>query len=332
MAVVMLEGFDHLSNTQYPSKGWAGVLLNAPVAGSLGGQAARVSGAVTTRNLPATYSTLIAGFRFRTVSQLNTGRDYFVLKSGATLVCRLQFALVGADTVFRLLNSAGTTLGTGTFPIVTNTWMYLEIECVVSATVGQVELRINGTTVDITTAASLNTGSSNLDAVQLGNVSGTNFDYDDVYVVDTSGSAPTNTWLGDSRVETLAPDGNGASTAWTGVYTDIDDSTSHDSDTTYINSSTPGDRETATLSDLAVGTGTVYAVQANVVARKDDAGSRTIAPVLRISGTNYDGTTTAGLGTDYTDYTQLYDRLDPVGNAWSIATVNAMEAGVKEVA
>jgi hypothetical protein len=86
------------------------------------------------------------------------------------------------------------------------------------------------------------------------------------------------------------------------------------------------------LTNLATATGTVFAVQTNLTSRKDDAGTRTIAPVVRIGSTNYDGTTTAALGSSYADYTQLYDRLDPSGATWTISTVNAMETGVKEIA
>ena len=53
--------------------------------------------------------------------------------------------------------------------------------------------------------------------------------------------------------------------------------------------------------------------------------------MIRIGGVDYDGATAPALGTSYADYTQLYDRLDPAGNAWTITTVNGMEAGAKVV-
>jgi hypothetical protein len=86
------------------------------------------------------------------------------------------------------------------------------------------------------------------------------------------------------------------------------------------------------MTNLSMATGTVFAVQTNLIARKDDAGLRTIAPVIRTGGTDYAGTTTAALGASYLDYTQLYDRQDPVAADWSVTTVNGMEVGVKEVA
>jgi hypothetical protein len=237
----------------------------------------------------------------------------------------------GANYHWTLKNLGGTVLGTGTANVGVNVWQYLELKVVVSATVGTVELRLDGATSPDITASGLNTGAVNVNEIVVGFVNAATY-YDDIYVVDTSGSAPTNTWLGDSRVETLYPSSNGTNTAWTGVYTDVDDPATFDSDTTYISSATPGDLETYGMTNLSVATGTVFAVQTNLIARKDDAGLRTIAPVIRTGGTDYAGTTTATLSSSYLDYTQLYDRQDPVAADWSVTTVNAMEAGVKEVA
>jgi len=340
MAVVGMEGFDHLSFAQHDYKqGWS-IGTGAVVAGRFGGQAIRCNAnnsSTATLTLPSTYSELYAGFALRQGTLPGGGQHLFAFVNGATNILRMLVTTSGAEYVWYLANSAGTVLGTTTTPIVVDVWYYVEIKCIVSATVGQVELRINGsTTPEIATAANVNTGSTAIAGVLIRTTSGsatTNFcDFDDMYVVDTSGSAPTNTWLGETKVETLYPSSNGSNTAWTGVYTDVDDPATYDGDTTYISSSTPGDKETYGMTNLSPGTGTVFAVQTNVTARKDDAGARTIAPILRTGGTDYAGTTSPSLGSDYMDYKQLYERLDPVGNAWSIATVNAMEAGVKEVA
>ena len=337
MAVVFVEGFDHISAAQSTSKGWSAA-LNAVVAGRLGGQACRTAStglAGPSHALPSSYSSVIAGFAFQS-SGIAATVDFFALRSGGTNVVRLRLSLVSGSNVLQVLNAAGTVLATGTTPILASVWYYIEVKVVVSATVGTVEVRLNGLGTTEASATGVNTGASNVDTIILGSLISTAGIFDDMYVCDTSGSAPTNDFLGDYRVETLITTAEGANTAWTantGTKAGaVDDATSYDSDTTYILDSTPGDRETFTIASLAVGTGTVFAVQTNLVARKDDAGARTIAPVIRTGGVNYDGTTTAGLSTSYLDYTQLYDRLDPAGSAWSIATVNAMEVGVKEVA
>jgi len=338
MAVVGMEGFDHLSITQLLAKQGRSGVTNPIQTGRLGGQAIRTGGNQTGLAFSGFSTTsVIAGFayKFSNVLVANLTSRRVMFRAGVTNVVGLVTASSGGDIVLRLIDSAAATIASGTTPIIIDIWYYVEVRVVISATVGSVELRLNGLSSAELSATGLNTGTSPIDSVAWGATSvGTHVtDVDDLYIVDTTtGSSPTNTFLGDCRVETLPPTGNGANTAWTGAFGDWDDSTSHNTDTDYVSSSTPGDRETSTLADLAVGTGTIYAVQTDVTARKDDAGARTIAPVLRISGTNHDGTTTPGLSTDYVTYVQTYDRLDPVGNAWSIATVNAMEAGVKEVA
>jgi len=335
MAVVFMEGFDHVTSAQaVAAKGWVGGFIDAWT-GRFGGQGMRHQGSTTTHALPGSYTEAIIGaaMQWNSTNQINGNMLGFV--AGGTIVAALRVVFVSPNYVWRVVNSAGTTLATGTTPLSTGQWSYLELKVVVSATVGTVEVRLNGAATAECSGTSLNTGSSNIDTIILSALSAQTI-FDDVYVVDTSGSSPTNTFLGEVRVCTLIPNGNGANTAWggtgTGGFGEWDDITAHDDDTTYVSSSTPGDRETSTLTDLSAATSTVFAVQTNLVARKDDAGTRTIAPVVVIGGTPYDGTTTAALSSSYADYTQLYDRLDPSGATWTASTVNAMETGVKEIA
>jgi hypothetical protein len=335
MAIVLMEGFDHFSAAQSVLNGWSPA-LNAVGTGATFtpfnyGQSGRVVNARYDITLGGpTYSTLYVGFDFY-LTAVTSADTHFYMRGSATNVLRMTLIVSGADRFLRFINSAGTTLATGTTTILVNQWYHAAIKCVVNASTGSVELRLNGLTSSEMAASSVNTGSTNIDTLGFETGNSQQMYIDNLYALDTTGSSPTNDWIGAKKIETLAPNGNGANTAWTGVYTDWDDSTSHDTDTTYASSSTPGDRETSTLTDL-VSTGTVYAVQTNLVARKDDAGARTIAPVIRIGSTNYDGTTTAGLTSSYANYKQLYDRLDPSGASWTAATVNAMEAGAKEVA
>lgn len=331
MSVVFVEGFDNTTNAQLAAyKGWSGGGIDVG-SGRFGGQRIRHQGSSNNHALPGTYNSAIAG-----VAIFNNGFAVNVtllsLRNGSTDVARLQPVTVGSNTVWRILNSSGTTLATGTTPIIASQWYYVELKAVANVSTGSVELRLNGASTAECSATSVNTGGSDINNLFIGATSGSAY-FDDIYVVDTgTGSSPTNTFLGDVRIETLYPTSNGASTAWTGVYTDVDDPASVDDDTTYISSSTPGDRETYGLTDLTVTAGTVFAVQENLIARKDDAGVRTIAPVLRTGGVDYDGTTTAALTSTYAGYQQLYERLDPSGAGWTVSSVNSLEAGVKEVA
>jgi len=329
MAVVFMEGFDHLAVAQGLSVGkWTGS-GGAKVAGRFGGEALRHANSYSDHWLHGSYSTVIIGEAIRCGTfSLAFGQRPLALWGGGAYVIYLYFS----GLHFTLNKGDGTLLGTGVATLVAGAWYYIEIKLVVSATVGSVELRINGSSTPDILATGLNTGTTNVDGIRLGGDYSGYHDHDDLYLVDTSGSAPTNTFLGEVKIETIRPTSDGTNTAWVNGYANVDDSTSHDDDSTIISSFTPGEKETYGLADLATATGTVFAVQTNLVARKDNAGAKTIAPVIRTGGTDYDGTTTAGLSSSYLDYRQLYDRVDPSGADWTIATVNAMEAGVKEVA
>ena len=93
---------------------------------------------------------------------------------------------------------------------------------------------------------------------------------------------------------------------------------------------TVGDRDLYTAGALATSAGTVYAVQTNLYARKDDAGTRQVCKTIRQGGTNYDGSAKT-LGSSYQVYSEL-DNLDPTGADWTIANVNGDQYGIKVVA
>jgi hypothetical protein len=330
MTVVFMEGFDHYANTQLLSyKGWNTNQMWSMQAGRFGGQAwYNGQGSANWHALPGSYTELIYGIAGKMID-FDPSNAFAVMNGASTVVAKVMPVTIGSDRFWKIVNSAGTTLATGTTKIATATWYYFELRVVVSATVGTVELRLNGSPTAECSATGVNTGSATINTIL---ASGNQFYYDDIYCVDpNSGSSPTNTWLGDVRVETLMPTGDGNSTAWTGTYTAVDESVAND-DTDYIYSATPGQVETYGLSNLSVSAGTVFAVQMNLTARKDDAGARTIAPVVRVGSTDYVGTTTTSLSSSYLGYRQLYDRLDPSGAGWTVPIVNAMEAGVKEVA
>jgi hypothetical protein len=120
---------------------------------------------------------------------------------------------------------------------------------------------------------------------------------------------------------TIALKGNAAK------YSAVDDPVSNDADLSYISSSTPGDRQTFDFPDLGT-TGTVKAVQITAVARKDDAGTRTLAPVVRRGTTNYDGTGTP-LSASYVAVGNVYEQDPSTSAAWLVSGIDAGEFGIK---
>lgn len=327
MAVILIDGFDHLVAADFTLKGWSGGFASMQ-AGRFDGQAGRSTSATgNTKLLPSTYSTIIAGMalRFSSVSSTST---FFSFRAGATLTCQLQLNASGQILV---KNSGGTTIATGTTVLSANVWYYIEVKLFVNGASGTVEVHLNGATEIASTTG--NFGSSNIDTVARSGNGGATTDWDDMYVVDTSGAAPRNTFLGDVRVETIYATADGNHSQWTPnsgtTHYDRVNEAQADGDTTYVSDSTVGHLDTYAFGDIDTGA-TVYGLQTNLYARKDDAATRQIAPVIRQSGTDNVGTT-ATLSSSYVVYSQLYNQ-DPTSADWTPTTVNADEYGVKEIA
>lgn len=342
MALVFMEGFDLRNGIGF--NGWSNG-GNGPVsyvAGSLGGyQLYFRTGSPTSENTktltktwnPGTdYAEVVMGFRHLSSS---AGTNYLYIQNGVGSVGFCTIRLNTGTGVIEVWNAANNALvASGWRNIVYTGYHYIEIRCKVAGASSEVEVRVDGSPEIATTV--YNFGSTNIGRwYWYFNSGGTIGAYiDDLYVVDTTGGAPTNTFLGDCRVETLLPTSDGANTAWTpnsGVteYTQIDED-SYDVDTTYISDSIPGDKSTFGFSDLSFASGTVYGVQANLMARKDDAGLRQIRPVIRQGGVNYSVGDIDTLSTSYDNYRSLLP-LDPTSAVWTPANVNANEYGLELV-
>jgi hypothetical protein len=228
-------------------------------------------------------------------------------------------------------NSGGTVIATGTTALIANAWNYIEVKLFVNGASGTVEVHLNGVTEIASTTG--NFGSTNIDTIGINQTtSNSNTDYDDMYVLDTTGSSPRNTFLGDVRVETIYPTGAGAHTQWTpdsGANWARVSEAQADGDTSYVADGTPNDLDSYVFGDIDGGA-TVYGIQTNLYARKDDAATRQIANLIRQASTDYIGSTVT-LSSTYAFFSQLYNQ-DPTAADWTATSVNADEFGIKEIA
>ncbi len=330
MAVILIEGFDHLAAADITKKGWSVSSAVTMGAGRFDGQATTLGAANQTAQkvLPSTYATAIAGVAFKpvTVGSANYQFLRFLTAAGAVVgAVRLN-----ASGKIEVINSGATVIATGTTTLVVSTWYYIEFKLFENGASGTCEIKLNGVSEIASTTG--NFGSTTIGQVQLISVVGGSV-FDDLYVLDTTGASPRNTFLGDVRVETIYPNADGAHSQWTpntGTthYTQVNEAQA-DGDASYVSDATPNDLDTYAFGDIDVGA-TVYGVQTNLYARKDDANTRQIAPVVRQSGSDNVGTTVT-MATTYVDYTQLYNQ-DPSSADWTPTSVNAAEFGVKEIA
>lgn len=222
---------------------------------------------------------------------------------------------------------SGTILGSSSPGlIVTNAWEYIEVKATINDTTGAVEVRVNGVTrINLT-----NVDTANSANVYIGAIRWSNGYIDDLYVNDTTGPR-NNDFMGDIRVETLFVNAAGDVTQWTpsagSNYQNVDDPTP-DEDSTYNESANVGDQDLYNLDSLVTSSGSIKSVQVMARMRKTDAGTREACLITKSGSTTTEGDTEA-LSTSYVTYRSLLEINPDTGNPWTIAEVNALQAGAK---
>ena len=231
----------------------------------------------------------------------------------------------------------GTTLGTSILTLTAGAYAYIELKVLINSTVGTIDLHVNGTSwLSLTGQNTQASANAYAQVIQLGTDTGNTatWDYDDLYVLDGTGSA-NNAFLGDTRVQALRSTGAGHSTqfalgAGTSNWEAVSEAT-EDGDTTYVDSATAGQIDTYTFGALTPVSGTIPFIQTMLVARKDDAGIRTVADVISDGITDHVGASN-NVGTSYQQWLTIHET-DPVTSAaFTLANVNARQYGVEEVA
>ena len=340
MALLYIDGFDHYAAANLAQKGWATIIwVNYPQAPSIGtgrfgnGLVCSQNGDFSSsigRYIPAS-GTLIFGSWLK-FTDATSRSNFLAFVDGVTVQVSVKMTAGNLLSVYR----GATLLGTGTYVVVNSVPFYFEFKAKISNSVGTIETRVNGNTDLILTGQNTQaTGNSTANVLSLGlmqnNTGGTQtITYDDLYLCDETGSA-NNNFLGDCRVECLLPIGAGSEAQWTPLsganYANVDEVVPDD-DTTYNKSNTVGGVDTYVMADLVSATGLIYGVQYLEFARKDNAGSRFIAPVARIGGTDYAGSA-VGLGDSYVFTREIKELSPATAAAWTLSEINAMEYGVK---
>ena len=271
------------------------------------------------------------GFAVAHNSVDNTQGPVIFLYGDSGTVNHIQIRLfANSITVYR----GGTLIASGVISMSQNIFGYIEIATLVADAGGSLIIRFNGVEVINFSGDTRNGGTlAGIDTLGLGCSSvGTSIVYiDDMYVLDSTGSAPYNNFLGDVRVYMLNPTGAGTNTQWapdTGSnYARVNEVPY--SAANYVQSGTSGQRDTYTMADLpGSGMGTIYGVQTNIIAKKTDAGSIAIKPTIISGGTTYYGTAKL-LATNDTIISDIRTQDPNTSSSWTTAGVNALEAGME---
>ena len=349
MAVVLMEGFDHglFAAKQWVSGGFSGRGATAFVAGRITGFARQLQYTSAAQGwhqfekaLPSTYTTLTVGFGYLFVSDtiatgVSANENHLFTMQTAAATSLFHMKWNNAFTRFDVYDQTLALVGSTGFVDISS-WHYIEFKCVVNGAASTLEMRLDGPVVFGPTVCDCGSTAIGMVLWQVNSAGGGNNSFasvDDIYCNDTTGAAPQTGFLGDTRVETIFPAGAGNSTQWTPLastnWSQVDEQTPDD-DTSYVYSNTIGRIDTYDCTALSVNTTLVYGLQTNLYARKDEAGLRQIAAVVRHSGTNYFDTTYT-LSTGYT-WTGDIRQQDPLGTDWTSTTVDAAEFGEKVIA
>ncbi len=327
MALILIEGFDHYSASILNQKFWNGFItgfVRTDVGRDGIGQCVVVETlASISKQFSTSYTEVVAGASIKLSGLTNP----FMKLTSTTGGNVAQLGVVGG--YLTLTDNAANTF-TGTTLIPDDSWFMVEMK--ISTGASAFEVRLNGAT-EITGSGSF--GANNILKIVFthsGFGEGATTRADDVYVLDTTGGSPRNDFLGDVMVKTLYPAADGHYTDWTPLVGSdhwlMVNEKDMDGDGSYVYDAAPTDRDSYIMQAIGVNS-IIYAAQLNLGARKGDAGLRQIAPSVRQSGTDHDGTTVT-LSTDWLFYSEMLEQ-DPTGSDWTPTTLNGDEFGMETI-
>ncbi|RWB68357.1 hypothetical protein [Mesorhizobium sp.] len=335
MALLTFAGFDHISTSvdfaNYP--GWTSSGLLTKTAGLLGGFAITASSSIRDAifQTGSTFSTLIAGFRFRANTIPASTFDFFKFLDSTSTQCGLSLKADGTVIFWRGTNA--TVLATSTTVLAAGSWYFFELKVTFHNTTGAYEFRIGGVTEfsgsGANTRNTANNYATGTDMICNGSV----YAYDDYYLADTSGGAPANDFLGVIRVEASYPTAADGTSQWTpNASTNVSrvNEAAADDDTTYNSASVSGNIDLFTHGALSSTPTTIFGVAVTAKARKDDVTARSLRTKLKSGTTTQNGASFA-LATTY-QYIRDQYVVDPnTSAAWTATNVNATSIGYEHV-
>jgi hypothetical protein len=303
-------------------------------AGQLGGSqiVAANNADLILNNLAATTQTLFVGHRYRSFTTPGTANPNLVgFYDTATIQVGLSINASAKLIVWR--GSTANILGTGTTTIVGSSYYYVEISCLVDPTVGTVEVKLNGVSeISLFTGNTRNSGVSQVNNVRLGLAQTQSTGVDDVYLCDSTGGAPLNTFLGTVRVETMWPSSADATTWTPNASTNVSrvQEANPDDDTTYNSTSTSTNVDTFNHTALSSTPATIFAVAVCSRARKDDVTNKTYRNKLKSGATTSNGATQT-MATSYQFDKDIYITDPNTGVAWTQPNADATKIGYEHI-
>jgi hypothetical protein len=266
------------------------------------------------------YEPIIA---FYTNGGRSSGAEIQITQSGA-------LRIIDANTVQQAISDSRV--------LFSYSWHFIEAKCVGGAS-GTLVVKIDGNTVINVTMDTQPGSYTQIDDIKLFSPFSSTANYvywDDIAVFDNSGAAPLNDFIGDARITTLLPNADDTQSDWTrntgsNDYEAIDDPIpgANDTDTTYISATTATHKSLFEFENSSTPE-IVYALAAEVEAKKTDAGAKSMRAYVD-SNSTIDTGDTWNVTTDYLHWQYIWPLNPDTSTAWTKTTVDAVKAGVEVV-
>jgi hypothetical protein len=328
----------------------SGAIANTWVDGTFGrsgGPALVVSwGCLMTHSFGTAYTTLIAGTRWQATGTAFAGAsatnsNLFLFRDGGTTLIAI---LVDDTGKIWVSNGASTAIAdSGAWTTVRGVNHYYEVKIVFSATVGTVELRVDGVArINVTGKNTLGSGVSctNVSTGQASTAGSPKYYYSDLYINDTTGTV-NNDFEGDINVDYFPVNGAGASqqstiggttpaaTRWQGVD---DAGSAGPDDGVTLNVLATGQKDTFTINASSLpASATVKSAQVIARAASDNAGINTDRVIAR-SGTTEAESADLSVVTTWQTLTYIAETDPATSAAWTVSGLQAMQVGLRKTA
>ena len=345
MALLGFMGFDHMpapgfSMAQYPEFALSTTGAWTMTAGQIQGQAlsTQSGGRSLIWSNGVNYATFVWGGRIK-LSLVPSSQPFLYFEDSSS--SQIHFDHISTDNKIKVYRGGGQSnlIATSTNAFSPNSWIWFEVKATIHNTTGEVLVKIGGNTeINATGLNTRSTANNYMNrwemTIDSSGSGGNAIAVDDVYWMDTTGSAPYNDIIGVPLiVETTFVTTNNA-VAWTPLSStnasNVDDAICDD-DTTYNSTSGTSVVDTFNHGALASSPATIYGAALVSRARKDDVAVRTVRHKLISGATTVSGVSTT-VDTTY-KYIKDYWLTDPdTGVAWaSAAAINATKIGYEAV-
>ncbi len=254
--------------------------------------------------------------------------------NNGTIVSSLAISSLGKLQVYRG-NPNGALLGTGISTLAVDagtTYHDVEAKITFNSSTGSILVKYNGNT-EINLSSQNTSSTTSINGISIEGYTSfpaVTLRYDHIILMDTSGST-MNDLIGPVNVNLHTVTGAGNYSQFTpstgSNYQNVDDTTPN-GDTDYNASSTLNQIDTFVISDCPSGTTNVLGAMVWWNARRDDATTRGLSPVLRIGGTDYVGNN-QNVGSSYAYFNQAYSASPSTSSAFTSSEINGMEIGYK---